>query len=218
MPNEKTLQDAVAETAAVVADWRRSAASISTQLNVAGLALARAKKAREAHALKSASGDATAIAAIKSARAEQLAAEQTIDDLKIALPEAEAQLGAAEKNAVSAENALAKFNAEVLKRKRIEVAGDLDQIIANLVRVYGEYEKLGREIVNMDVIPQSAHLTTNYDSALGDRRVRAALPKLFERVYPNALHDETKKESLSKSESRYWFGEPPVETTTTKAA
>jgi NADPH-dependent ferric siderophore reductase len=40
--------------------------------------------------------------------------------------------------------------------------------------------------------------------APGLRRVRASLPKLFDRVYPNALYDETPKMPLEKSEAAHW--------------
>jgi predicted nucleic acid-binding Zn-ribbon protein len=174
------LEKQVSETAAVVADWKNSIAKIETQFNVAGLALARAKKTREAHALKAAMNDAAAVAAIKDARAEQLAAEQTIDDLKIALPEMEAQLADAERAAASARHQLAKFAAEVLMKRRIDVAGKLDAVIADFSRLYAEYEKLGREIVNMDVMPRDMHGgISNHEGAVGARRVRASLPAFF---------------------------------------
>jgi predicted nucleic acid-binding Zn-ribbon protein len=99
------LEKAVAETAAVVADWQRSIAAIETQLNTANLALTRAKKHRESHALKASLGDAEATAQIKHARSEQHSAEQTIADLAVALPAAEAHLANAEKAAASARHA-----------------------------------------------------------------------------------------------------------------
>jgi hypothetical protein len=40
--------------------------------------------------------------------------------------------------------------------------------------------------------------------APGLRRVRASLPKLFDRVYPNALYDEMPKMPLEKSEAAHW--------------
>src|ERR1700730_1850430 len=101
---QKHLEDQVSKTAAVVAECKATIAGIETQFNVAGLALAKAKKERESHALRAAKGQAAAVAAIKLARSDQLAAEQVIADLKIALPEAEAELAVAEKAAASARN------------------------------------------------------------------------------------------------------------------
>ncbi|SIN82927.1 hypothetical protein SAMN05443247_00025 [Bradyrhizobium erythrophlei] len=205
MSNAKTLEDAVAETALAVTGWKSTIAKIETQLNVAGLALARAKKQREIHALKASMNDAAAVAAIKAARSDQLAAEETINDLKTALPAAQEQLAAAEKAAASARDVLGKFHAAVLMRQRIDVASKLDAISADFARVYAEYEKLGREIVNMPgALPTSMHGVTDHEAVLGARRVRASLPKFFWKLFPGAIHDEMKTENLATAEARFW--------------
>jgi hypothetical protein len=214
---QEHLEKQIAETARVVEDWKRTVADIETQANVANLALARAKKTREAHALKAAMNDAAAVAAIKAARAEQLAAEQTIDDLKIALPEMEAQLAAAERAAASARHQLAKFEAEVLMKQRIEVAGQMDGVIAEYARLYALHEKLGAQIVNMDVLPRDMHGgISNHEGAVGARRVRASLPPFFWKLFPGAMHDEMKTENLAMTEARFWS--LPPEQAETKAA
>jgi hypothetical protein len=205
IPELQRLEKGVAETAALVADWKRTVADIETQANVANLALARAKKARETHALQSARGDAAALEAVKRARSEQLAAEQIIGDLTIALPEALAHLANAERAAESARHELAKFHAEVLIRRRIDVAGQLDQVTANFARLYGEYQKLGVEIIDMpDAMPKNLHGMSNVEGAVGARRVRASLPAFFWKLFPGALYDEMKTENLATSEARFW--------------
>jgi hypothetical protein len=206
MQKQQQLLEAEVETrAATVADWKRSVASIETQFNTANAALVRAKKQRETHALKASMGDGAATAAIKAARAEQLAAEQTSDDLKIALPEMEAQLAAAEKAAASARHQLAKFEAEVLMKQRIEVAGQMDGVIAEYARLYALHEKLGAQIVNMDVLPRDMHGgISNQEGAVGARRVRASLPRFFWKLFPGAVYDEMPTENLATSEARFW--------------
>jgi hypothetical protein len=201
---QKQLEQHVSETAAVVSDWKKSVGDISTQLNIASVAFMRAKKAREAHALKAAMGEPAAIEAIKHARSDQLTSEATIGDLKISLPEAEAQLAIAERASASARHDLAEFNAIVLKRKRIEIAGELDKVVADFARIYGEYNDLGAAIVNMDVLPRTMHGTSNYEDAIGARRVRASLPKFFWKIFPGSLHDEMKTENLATTEARFW--------------
>jgi hypothetical protein len=206
---QKQLEEQVASTAALVADWKRTVADITTQVNVAGLALSRAKKARETHALQSARGDAVAIKAIASARSEQLAAEQVLTDLKIALPEAEAQLAAAQKNAESACRALSKFEAEILIRQLIDIDGKFDQANAVCADLYGERQKLVNQIVNLDTLPRSIHGGTDHEGAMGLRRVRASLPAFFAKeLFRGALHDEMRIESLKIADARYW-GLPP---------
>jgi hypothetical protein len=149
-------------------------------------------------------GNETAIAAIKHARSEQHTAEQDIVDLQLALPEAQAQLASAERAAASARHAVAKVIAEQKMRVRVEVAGKIDAAIADFTRLFNEYEKLGHEIINTDVLPQQMFGSVNHDGAIGLRRVRAALSKPFDRIMPNALRDEMNKEDLATSEARHW--------------
>jgi hypothetical protein len=212
----QTLEEAVAAAAETVTDWRAKIASIEEKIAAEDRAIAIAKQHREQHALAATLGDANAIAAIKKARSEQLNAEQILADLRIALPAAAAELVAAEKAAESARRALAKLQAEEIMRKRIEVAAELDVAVATVARLYGDYEKLGREIVNMpDILPRSVAGVSNFEAAIGARRVRASLPAFFWRLFPGAINDEMKQESLATSEARFW-NLPPVETATTE--
>jgi hypothetical protein len=199
------LEKQVDETAAVVADWKNTVAKIQTELNIATLARDNATKAREKHALAAAMQDAHAVSEIKHARSAEAEAAAKLADLAIALPAAEKKLADAERGAASARHELGKLIAEQSMRKRIALAGQIDGVIADFSRLFSEYEKLGHEIINMDVMPQQNMFgSVNHDGALGLRRMRAALPKFFDRVYPNALHDEMKKENLAITEARQW--------------
>jgi hypothetical protein len=201
---KQKLEQQVSETAALVSDWKNSIAKIETQFNTANAALMRAKKHRETHALKASMGDAAAIEAIKAARDAQRDAEDLLADLKAALPEAEAQLAEAQKAAESARRSLAELHAEKLKRQRIDIASQMGGVIADYARLYAEYEKLGAEIVNMDMLPRSLHGMNDHEGAVGLRRVRASLPPFFWKLFPGAIHDEMKAENLATSEARFW--------------
>jgi hypothetical protein len=199
------LDELVAENESVVADWKRSVAALETELNTANASLARAKGHRETKAMAARLGDATAIAAIKAARSEQHAAEQDIVDLQIALPEAQAQLAIAKKNAASARHAVAKVIAGQKMVARVKVAGQIDSVVADLTQLLSEFEKLGNQIANMEVaVPHNMLGMSNHENAIGLRRVRAALPKLFDRIFPNSLRDEMQKTPLEKSEAAHW--------------
>jgi hypothetical protein len=76
--------------------------------------------------------------------------------------------------------------------------------------------EFGRRTVTADILPQTMFGVVNHDSAIGLRRVRAALSKCFDRIFPNAQHDEMRKESLATTEERHW-NLPPIESET-KAA
>ena len=202
---KQQLERAVETAEAKVADWRRSVATIEGQLHAAGDTLTKAKEKREQHAMAARLGDATAKAAIAHARSETHAAEQDVIDLQIALPEAQAQLASAERDAASARHGLAKLLAEGKMRERIAVSGEIDVAIANLARLYADYTRLGSEIVNMPgALPQNGFGMVNHEGAMGVRRVAAALPPFVQKLFPGSLHDEIKKEPLATSEARHW--------------
>jgi hypothetical protein len=206
IPELPRLEKRVAETAAVVTEWKGTIAKITTEINNANVAHANAKKTREEHGLKAAMGDANSVSEITHARSSQTSAEQTIADLAdIALPAATTHLANAERAAASARRNLAQYHAGLLQRRRVEVAGEIDSVIADFVRLFGEFEKLGHEIANSEVMPQQNMFgSVSHDGAIGLRRVRAALPKFLDGVYPNSLHDEAKKEALAITEARQW--------------
>jgi molecular chaperone GrpE (heat shock protein) len=208
IPELQRLEKLIVATAAVVTEWKRHAAAIETELNTANASLARAQEHRSTHALQASLGEAAAIAAVEIARSEQHSAEQTIGDLQISLQQAQAKLAGAEKNAESARRELAKFLAEKIMKKRIEVAGQLDAAIADFARLFNEFEKLGHEIANAGAVPRNLHGMADHEGAIGLRRVRAALPKFLDKVFPTALHDENLKENLAITEARHWNLQP----------
>jgi hypothetical protein len=200
------LEKQVTEAEAKVADWQEKVKALQQQISESTQTVAVATREREQHALTASLGNHAAIAAIKTARSNQHEAEQRLADLVVALPAAQAQLAEAERIATGARRAVAKVAAEQLMKKRIEVSGQIDSVIADLlIPLLDEYEKLGGEIVNMpDVVSRSIFGVASNETALGLRRVRAALPKIFDRIYPGAQYDEMKKAPLEKSEAEHW--------------
>ena len=212
------LDKAVAETAKTVESWLLNIKAIETQIASAHSRLEKSEAQRKRFALDASLKNPDAIAGIAKARAEQSAAEGDQADLSHALSQAKAMLIEAEREAKIARNNLGRFMAEVLMKKRIEVAGQLDAAISDFARVFAQYEELGATILNMpDAMSHNVHGMSNHEGAVGARRVAAALPAFFLRFFPNSLHDEQKKESLAVTEARFWFGEP-AETTTSKAS
>ena len=214
---QKHLEKQVAETAAVVTEWKSAISKIETQFNVANLARANAKKIREANALKASMGDAAAVAAIKHARSEQHTAEQTIGDLQIALPEAEAQLTMAEKAAESARHELAKLHGEKLMRKRVAAAARMDAAFSECAAAYSDFECLGRELQCFpDLrIAQSGNMS-HFETVTGFRRIAAALPMFFLKLFPTTWTNEDARQSLAASEEKFW--QLPPEQPEAKAA
>jgi hypothetical protein len=215
---QKHLEKQVAETAAVVTESKNTIANIETQFHTANLALANAKKTREAHALKAAMGDVAAIAHVKHARSEQHTAEQTIGDLKIALPEAEAQLAMAEKNAESARHELAKLHGEKLMRQRVAAAARMDAAFSEAASAYIDFERLGRELQSFpDLGIAVSGNMSHWETVTGFRRIAASLPTFFMKLFPTTWTNEDARQSLAKSELDFWQL-PPAETVAAKAA
>jgi hypothetical protein len=202
---QKHLEKQVADTAAVVTEWKNAIAQIETQLNVASLTLGRAKKHREDHALKASLGDATAIAAVKHARGEQHTAEQNIGDLTLALPEAQAQLAIAEKNAESARHELAKLHGEKLMRARVAAAAKMDTAFGELAEAFADFERLGRELQSFpDLrIAQSGNMS-HWETVTGFRRIAAALPAFFAKLPSTTWSSSDARQSLAVSEANFW--------------
>jgi hypothetical protein len=165
-----------------------------------------ATKAREESALAAALGESVAVAAVKKARADQHEAEQHLAELSaIALPAAREHLASAEREAAAARNAIAKVRAEEEMRKRIATASEFDAVVAEFARVFAEFLKQGRNIIDMpDALPRNMHGMTNFDEVIGLRRVAAALPPFVQKLFPGSPYDEIKKEPLATSEARYW--------------
>jgi hypothetical protein len=206
------LEKQVVETAAIVADWKRSIAAIETQLHTADLALMSAKGHRETHALKASLGDATAIAAVKHARSEQHSAEQTTGDLQIALPEAQAQLASAEKAAASARHELAKLHGEKLMRQRVAAAGRMDAAFAEAASAYNDFERLGRELQTFpDLGIAVSGNMSHWETVTGYRRIAAALPAFFVKLFPTTWSNSDARQGLAKSELEFWSLPPDDE-------
>ena len=204
-PELPRLEKAVSDTAAVVSDWRRSIASIETQLNAANLALARAKKHREEHALKASLGDPAAIAAVKHGRAEQHSTEQTIADLALALPEAQAQLVIAEKNAESARHELAKLHGAALMRERVAAAARMDAAFAESAAAYADFERLGRELQSFpDLGIAVSGNMSHWETVTGYRRIAASLPGFFVKLFPTNWTNDSPRVALAQSEASFW--------------
>ena len=206
------LDHAITEAAKRVASWTANAIKIEQQIAAAKGRIATADSQRKQSALAASLGDRAAIGELAAARAVHATAVGDLADLGQALNDAAAKLWEAEAEAKGASNTLAKFEADVLKRKRVALAGEIDKTVATLASQYREYEQIGSEIVNTDPLPLNLHGMSNAEGAAGARRIRAAVPKLLEQVFQSVAHDEQKKEPLATTEARFW-NLAPVETT-----
>jgi hypothetical protein len=211
-PELQRLEKNVDDTSIVVADWRRSIAAIETQIHTVSLALTRAKQTREEHALAAAMQDAHAVSEVKHARSAQADAEQSIGDLQIALPAATEQLANAEKAAESARHELAKLHGEKIMRQRVVAAGRMDAAFAEAASAYNDFERLGRELQAFPDLNLSQGGTMSfYEGATGFRRIAAALPAFFIKLFPTSWSNSDARRPLAESESHFWQLPPEPE-------
>lgn len=205
---QKSLEKAVAEAEAVVTGWQAKISALESQAAELNTIVTKAIASREGHALSALLGDANAKAAILKARSDQGSAEQNLADIGHAVPAARAQLASAEIAAQSARTALSHHQADLLKRQRIGVAAKISDMFAALAPLIDEFDDLGMQIANTpDLFPRNMFGTGSLgqlDEVIGHRRLRAALPARFEKIFPGALFDEKRKESLFDSEVRIW--------------
>jgi hypothetical protein len=218
--NEKQLEAAVTATAAVEADWRGKIGALEANVATLNDIITKTTNAREDRALASLLGNPDAKAAIAKARSQQHEAEQELADIsRYALPAAKEALAAAEREAQTARTALSHYQADLLKRQRIGIAAQIDDAIAALLLLVEKFDSVGASIANTpDLYPLNAFGTGmgQLDEIRGDRRLRAAISKRFEKIYPGAGFDEKRKESLLDSEVRIW--NLPPEQPATQAA
>jgi hypothetical protein len=218
MEMQKHLVEAeAAKTAAVVQDWKNTIAKIETEFNVATLARDNATKVREIHALAAAMQDAHAIAEIKHARSAHAVAEATLADLAVALPAAATHLANAERAADAARHEIAKLHGEKLMRQRVAAAGRMDTALADAASAYNDFERLGRELQSFpDLNFGASGNMSHWEGVAGLRRIAAALPAFFTKLFPGTWTIEGARESLAASEEKFW--QLPPEKHSDKAA
>ena len=208
----KELERRVEETAGAVAHWQQNKARIETSIADATARRAKAASVRKAVALDASLGNPKAIADLAQARAEHAAATGDLADLGDAQNDAAPKLAEAEAADLSARAALSHYHTGLLKRRRIGVTKQIDTVLVTaLLPLIEELDDLGEQIANATPQAPSMFGTSNIGALaeiVGDRRLRAALEKhfgkRFEKIFPGALYDEKRKESLFDSETRIW--------------
>jgi hypothetical protein len=207
MNEEEKLSVTATSAAAFVADWKSRIAGLETQAGELNGVVTKAIASREGHALSALLGDSKAKFAIATARSAQHEAEQELGDIGHALPAAKEALAEAERFAQAAHVALSHYKAGLAKRRRIGLSAKINDVLAALVPLIDEWDAVGIEIANTPGLYAQNMFgsgMSELDEIIGNRRLRAALPARFEKIFPGAMFDEKRKESLFDSETRIW--------------
>jgi hypothetical protein len=144
---------------------------------------------------------------------EDLAAERTLADLRLVLPQAEAELRTAENAHRAAEAEWRKAEVNWLAVARVKAASAIDQAFADFSTAWSEYQALGHELLNLASQDPGANALFLAETVDGVGRLVASLPAkpfLAIRERFNFMPISTSK-SFAAAEASYWRLSPPVE-------
>jgi hypothetical protein len=202
MPNEQTLKDHVAKTAAEAAAAHAKIRGLEIQVTDWNAAIAKATADRERYALPGLSGDASAAAATKKAIAEQREAEQNLETLALALPAARVELDNAERAAAAARHALAMMQAGKLMHQRVDVSGRMDVKFAELQALHIEWTTLGKQLQSFPGLDLSqGGSMARWEECIGTKRLAGAAPVFLTKL---GAADPSQRAPLAVSEARFW--------------
>jgi hypothetical protein len=159
---------------------------------------------RQPHVLQAARGDVSAKNTLDKLLHEDLAAERTLADLRLALPQAEAELRAAENAQRAAHSELRKAEQIRLARARVEAARKIDATLAEFSSSWAEYSEIGRALYAVsDDYPNQIYLAEHLDGLL---RLAAALPHqpFFDIRHKHSFCQLGGGAPLAVSEAAFW--------------
>jgi hypothetical protein len=135
------------------------------------------------------------------------------------LQQAPAALLEAKRELGNAKRALAKFEAEILQRKRVENRGKIAEAFRHLEKLHDIDDELGVQILSMsDALPPGIIGTVSgLEAAMGGDRMKRALPDFIWRLFFPGGAVYAKETDLAASEARQW-NLPPEHDEKTKAA
>lgn len=194
--------------AAQAQTWRERVATLTASIATAGRALAEADAERAALSLSAAAGDAKAVTRLGELRRLKAETEASIDDLRLALGEAERQSTDAERVHARAVRADIHARARGLADRRIAAARAFDDAAEAMTAAYAEWEGLGRELISLDLDAYRQNGISMLEAVTGTARVQAAFPKIALRVFPAASAVFAGGGSLAVTETAQWSSLP----------
>jgi hypothetical protein len=161
---------------------------------------------RQPHVLQAARGDVSAKNALDKLLHEDLAAERTLADLRLVLPQVEAELRMAENAHSAALVEARKAQVDNLARQRVAAAAVIDRALADFSKAWSEYQALGHVLLNLASQAPGANALFLAETVDGVGRLVASLPAkpfLAIREKFNFMPISTSK-SLAAAEALYW--------------
>jgi hypothetical protein len=161
---------------------------------------------RQPYVLQAARGDVAAKNTLDKLLHEDLAAERTLSDLRLVLPQAEAELRLAENAHRAAEVEARKAQLDNLARQRVAAAAAIDQAFADFSRAWANYSALGGELLDLASQEPNSNALYLAETISGEARLVASLPAkpfLAIRERFNFMPISTSK-SFAAAEAAYW--------------
>ena len=194
----------IEEAAEAVAKQRKQVEEIRTAIAEQEKIVSGSELRRQPFVLQAARGDVAAKSTLDKLLHEDLAAERTLSDLRLALPQAEAELRLAENAHRAAHSELRKAEQIRLARARVEAARKIDAALAELSSSWAEYSEIGRALYAVsDDYPNQIYLAEHLDGLL---RLAAALPHqpFFDIRHKHSFCQLGGGAPLAISESQFW--------------
>jgi hypothetical protein len=199
--------------AAQAAHWRARVADLTGLIANATRSLAEADDERRTLAVAAASGDAKAVARLAELRRLKAETEASLDDLRMALGEADRQTKAAEEVHARAVRQDLLATARALADRRIEAARKFDDATRMMGEALADWTALGEALMDMQhpAIFQVGGVggSQGREAVMGSGRLERAFPaKVVRKVFPAACATFPGDGSLAASEAAQWADLP----------
>jgi hypothetical protein len=196
-----TMNDKLNEAAAEVAKWQTTVWSINEKIATAETTLAASERRRRENALAASLGDADAQRNLDEVLQDDIRAVRDLENLRLALPAAEAKLREAEGAHRNIEAEIRKESVSRIVLDRIEAGKEFDRTIAAAGVALQRYLDLGGDIWPLVIDPYGS----TRDQVEGWMRIAKSLPAPFadlQKRLPGVFFGGGG--SLAQSEASYW--------------
>jgi hypothetical protein len=200
------MTDKLNQAAASVSEWNTKIWKLREGIGKAEAVHAEGEHRRQQHVLDAALGDPEAKQRLEAILDDDRKAERELQDLRSALPLAEAALANAQRAQKSAEVEWRRTEVERLARARVKAATAIDEAFADFSRAWATFESIGHELIGLASAEPGANALYLSETVDGVGRLVASLPAkpfLAIRDRFNFMPISTSK-SLAAAEALYW--------------
>jgi hypothetical protein len=205
------MMSKIEEAAEAVAKQRKQVEEIRAAIAEQQKIVSSSELRRQPFVLQAARGDVAAKSALDKLLHEDLVAERTLSDLRLALPQAESELQTAENAQKATEAEARKTEIHRLVRRRVASAQKIDEALAVIRSEWPTYQQLGGELLNLASDTGNAlYLAETVDGVARFISCLPPAPFLAVKESYRFMSISTSKSSFAAAEAAYWRL-PPAE-------